>query len=905
MIEKKITKEELVRDYTSILSNGYATIFLGAGMSMNSGLPAWKRLMIPIAKAMGQNIDNITDYYELAEQYVQVHGQRTPLTNILLQQIKQKFKPTDNHRIISRLPFNKIWTSNFDDLIEQAFEEVGKEVNVISRDIDFTFSRYEQVKLYKIHGCVYRTPEEIVITRRDIESYNSKYRQMQQAFENALSENTFLFLGFSFDDINFRTILGRLHYHFDLNQRQHYAILRKPPENSARSEYLKFSYAVNDLSNYGIRVLLVDNYEDISWILKDIERAFIRTNIFISGSLKKLEFNKKLASSLYGKEDVIEKYAKKFPYDNSSNEGIVQFLSELGYNLAKNNYKLYSGYGSGVCDIVIEGAAQHFVYQEFYQKVFDSLRVFPLPHRFSPLEKQNKYYREGMIGPCGFLIITRGNTANSDYLSGTMDEYTIAKGLSRLLLREQNAILRQIKNKSEDLVEYKVRQINLFKEKEIELMFLFNRLAREQWKLIIRLLDVINEQINNLYKAEGKEKKYKDVYLKVVSFISLRQELNFLNYYVNRYPTEKDEIRPDYISNLVSLFSELEPLKDENRKSKFNNYIKSIEKIIEAEKRYYYGALIIYLIEQIIERKYTNDFSKIFQENKTMIENHLKNLIQNTTNVSHKSLHEDYFQVFSKNDSTELLSFNKEDKVFIEIKKYHFQVQCLLDIEEDFERIKAQRQIMKVKDFRNFDDDDDRKYYDFEDYEKGIKSVHPFWYSVEDVDKIIQLHNNFIVNYLKVKNKTEKYFKITYEVTSQPDDFPKESIHSLCNEMQKHVDEISGINTNFQKFSYPFRCGTLILPIGCLGGMALKIWREERVRFVNRFASDERFLKELKSGKSIKECLIESYDKLARIKIEEDFNDKLLKEITFLIAAFSPSLTEYELNELAENYSKS
>ena len=79
------------------------------------------------------------------------------------------------------------------------------------------------------------------------------------------------------------------HHHFNINQRQHYAILKKPENFSDGSEELNFNYAINDLANYGIRVLLVEEYEEISWILKDIERAFIRTNIFISGSLKKLD----------------------------------------------------------------------------------------------------------------------------------------------------------------------------------------------------------------------------------------------------------------------------------------------------------------------------------------------------------------------------------------------------------------------------------------------------------------------------------------------------------------------------------------------------------------------------------------------------------------------------------------
>ena len=45
---------------------------------------------------------------------------------------KQK-EPTQNHRILARLPIGVIWTTNYDDLIEKAFDNVQKIVDVKSR----------------------------------------------------------------------------------------------------------------------------------------------------------------------------------------------------------------------------------------------------------------------------------------------------------------------------------------------------------------------------------------------------------------------------------------------------------------------------------------------------------------------------------------------------------------------------------------------------------------------------------------------------------------------------------------------------------------------------------------------------------------------------------------------------
>lgn len=897
VIEKGITKDELIRDYTNTLSNGYATVFLGAGMSIDSGLPTWKQLMLPVAKAMKQEIDDITDFYELAEQYIQVHGQRTSLSNLLLEQVKLKFEPSDNHRIITRLPLKKIWTSNFDNLIEKAFEEKGKEVNVISRDVDFTFSRYEQVKLYKIHGCIYKTPEDLVISRRDIEGYTSKYKQMQMAFESALSENTFLFLGFSFDDVNFRTILGRLHHHFNTNQRQHYAILKKPDDKENKSDNLKFNYALNDLTNYGIKVHTIDDYKEISWILKDIERSFIRSNIFISGSLKKPIIKQNIGIAHKRKKKVVNKVSSIFPYKESISGELVKFLSELGYALVERKNKLYSGYGSGVCDVIIEGAAQHFVEQKFYQKVFDSLKIFPLPHRFSPLEKQNKYYREGMIGPCGFMIMARGNTANSDYLSGTIDEYIIAKGLSRLILREQEAILRQMSGniKPEELKELKVRQKSLLIEKEIESLFLYNRIIREQWKLITRLIGLMNKLIYNIYQEEKSGDIYKKTYLKIVEFITQRQKINFYHFDKSD-PFDQLKDKKMISTILVEMLEKLTKPKKSIHRKKFAKYLEAIKRAINADKRYFHAIKMIYYIEEILITIDTEACSKKYDLHKQVIEKHLGNLakISDKKDNNYFSLKKITKEIFDDTDK-------REKKEFLSIMNWYINLESYINVDEDFESIKAQRQISKVKDFPNDKDNANKQYFEFEDFEKGIKSVHPFWYAVEDIDKIIEFHSSYIKNFRKIAIKRKHYAKITKRMVGFG---AEQSFRKIKDKIYPLVNEIDKIDTNFQNLSYPYRCGTVILPIGCLGGMSYKIWKEERLRFINRFAMDIRFKSKLENGKDIAHYLIESYDRIGNLEIKpnKDFGKKIIKEINFLISAFSPSVTEYELIKLTKKY---
>lgn len=544
-----ISREQLVSEYSNELRNGYATIFFGAGMSKLGGAPLWSELMEPVADFMGLKIEEITDFYELAERFVQFNNQRTPLTNIVIDQLKRNFNITDNHKIISRLPFNQIWTSNFDDLIEESLKAKGKRVNIISRDVDFTIARNEHIKLYKVHGCIHIQPECLVLTRGDIEGYNTNYKQMKEAFEGALAENTFLFLGFGLKDINFKTILGRLHHHYGKNSRQHYAILSEGQEKFNK----ELNYEINDLSNYGIKVHIVKNHSEISWVLKDIERAYIRNNVFISGSLQRLETKESKEEThkdfpFIQKKIRVEKYNTQFPFDKTvfgskTRKEFIEFLSELGEVISKSKYKIFTGYGNGICDVVIEGIANYYAKKEYYRGVFDKVNIFPLPHRFYPEKDQNKNYREGMIGMTGFSVIVRGNTPNSDYCSGTFDEYNIAKGLSRLMLREQNKIVDELKklDKNKDSgYENKLRKIALsqcalYVEKLEEETYMYNRLIREQWKILVRIIDLCNDQIvdllSNNKNAEFGNRYKKDVYSQIIKFITQRQEFFYKEFY--------------------------------------------------------------------------------------------------------------------------------------------------------------------------------------------------------------------------------------------------------------------------------------------------------------------------------------------------------------------------------------
>lgn len=517
----------LIGEFTSRMQNGSATIFAGSGLSQDANLPLWNDLVRDMKRQMEtEDSHKPADGYDEAHTFSQHNNNRPSLINILTRHITGNEQPTENHRIITRLPLRTVWTSNFDLLFENAYREAGKTLTSIRRDEDLVISRTEDVKLYKIHGCI-TIPERIVIDGLDLHYYEKYYPIMSDVFLSSLAKETFLFLGFSFYDRHIYEFFGRLKQRYAGNLRNHFAVLKCPDKEEEMKEFYLF---VNRLGSYGLKILIVDNYYEVTRLLKEIEMAYIRKNIFISGSFYKNFLTKHVNGSIEFKYEKREKdfpekdsfyhtdvvptlkknLTKKFPYTDNTVSIFNQVLAAIGQGLMKNGMNIYSGYGFGVCNELLEGGVSKVINEnKTYHSMTDRLKIFPLPEKWKVETIQNSFYREVMLGASGVKLVFRGSTYSSDYMSGTFKEYNIAKGLSNLMLVEEETYLYELKaivrsfmtrqesGKKENAIEDARRAIGriyLKQQKAINYQFetiieMFYRTVYEQWKLVIRSMD--------------------------------------------------------------------------------------------------------------------------------------------------------------------------------------------------------------------------------------------------------------------------------------------------------------------------------------------------------------------------------------------------------------------------------
>lgn len=413
--------EVFIKDFVRDLNEGVASIFAGAGFSIPAGYVNWSELMTEIAQDLGLNIKVESDLVSMAQYHVNENRTRSKLNRKILEEFTAETEETENHRIISRLPIASIWTTNYDDLIEKSILAENKVVDVKFKNEQLLTTKPKRdIVIYKMHGDV-NHPADAIITKEQYEQYHQTHEPFINALTGELTTKTFLFVGFSFTDPNLDYVLSRLNFRYRENKRQHYYFVKKhilgdfqnPDEATFSYNNRKQELTINDLKRYGIKSLLIDNYEDITTILNEIEYRYKKRTVFISGSAEIYE-----------------------PIDRND---AIGFIHNLSKKLIENDYRIVNGFGWGIGSSVINGALES-IYSNPSKYSESQLILKPFPQFETGEKKLNvlwKEYRQKMISQCGISFFVFGNKKVDDKIveaNGVMSEFEIASSKGNICI---------------------------------------------------------------------------------------------------------------------------------------------------------------------------------------------------------------------------------------------------------------------------------------------------------------------------------------------------------------------------------------------------------------------------------------------------------------------------------------
>lgn len=249
--------------------NNKVVPIIGAGFAKNADVPEGK--IMPDWKEMGKMIaDEIEGYkydnnaIDALSYYEKLYSRPALIEKLMSILNNTMVEPGETYLSFCHVFTDLICTTNFDFLLENAFNKIGNPFSVIATEDRLTIGNQKETTIIKLHGD-FNHPNRMVITENDYDVFINNNPILCTYISNLFITKTMLLIGYSLEDSDFRNVWQIINSRLGKMSRPAYCILVKASEADVARFERRNIRAINiEDCDKNYKEVLKDLFEEIN-----------------------------------------------------------------------------------------------------------------------------------------------------------------------------------------------------------------------------------------------------------------------------------------------------------------------------------------------------------------------------------------------------------------------------------------------------------------------------------------------------------------------------------------------------------------------------------------------------------------------------------------------------------------
>lgn len=172
-------------------------LWVGAGLSIPCGYPSLVQLADRLRKVSLAKLPDVLSPIETIDAFVKENGQGD-LAEALADIFDRK-ESLQYHKDLMRLPWKAVITTNYDELLEDALKDVGKQFIKVTLGENLDLTARPEVSIFKIHGDI-SSFKSMVLSGDSYDKYGQRYGLLERDLESLWRKHHMVYFGCSMTD---------------------------------------------------------------------------------------------------------------------------------------------------------------------------------------------------------------------------------------------------------------------------------------------------------------------------------------------------------------------------------------------------------------------------------------------------------------------------------------------------------------------------------------------------------------------------------------------------------------------------------------------------------------------------------------------------------------------------------